>query len=191
MSSNSFVYLLLEKIWTPIHSYVCQFIRIFSLSKKNEPQFIRMTANYLPSPKKIKPQFIRMSSNSFVYLPLQKKLIPNSFVYLPIHSYIFPLKKIEPQFIRMFFKFIGIFLKKPSPNSFVYLPNHSYMFIRKKSQCAQQSVLLLSHSQSSGCHTVAVGIVTKWVVGFCPSLVTKWAAKLPGSRPLACHTESP
>ena len=75
MSSNSFVYLPPPKIWTPIHSYVCQFIRISSLSKKNEPQFIRV------------------SSNSFVYLPLHKNLIPNSFVYFPIHSYIFHLKK--------------------------------------------------------------------------------------------------
>ena len=134
MSSNSFVYLPPPKIWTPIHSYVCQFIRISSLSKKNEPQFIRV------------------SSNSFVYLPLHKNLIPNSFVYFPIHSYIFHLKK---------------------------------------NQCAQQSVLLLSHSQSSGCHTVAVGLVTQWVLGFCPSFVTEWAIKLPGNRPLACHTVSP
>ena len=143
MSSNSFVYLLPPKNLNP-NSYVCQFIRIFSLSKKIEPQFIRMTANsfiYLPSPKKIKPQFIRMSSNSFVYLPPQKN-------WTPIHSYVF--------------KFIGIFFLKNRA------PIHSYIFqiIRicssaKKPQCAQQSVLLLSHSQSSGCHTVAVGIVTQ------------------------------
>ena len=146
---------------------------------------------YVPSPKKLNPNsFVWLPIHSYIF-PLQKKLNLNSFVCLPIHSYIFPLKKIGPQFIRMFSNSLVFFKKNRAPI-------HSYIFqiIRicssaKKPQCAQQSVLLLSHSQSSGCHTVAVGIVTNWVVGFCPSLVTKWAVKLPGSRLLACHTESP
>ena len=150
-----------------------------------QPQFIRVSSTsfvYLLPRRKSEPQFIRMCANSFVYLPSPKKLnhiepqcirmSSNSFVYLPISSYIFPLKNMNP-------------------NSFVYLPIHSYIFSRKTSQCAQQSVLLLSHSQSSGCHTVAIGIFTQWVLGFCLSFVREWGVKLPGSRPLACHTVSP
>ena len=71
MSFNSFVYLPKTKIWTLIHSYVFQFIRMSSPKKKSEPQFIRMSA-----PKK---QFIRMSSNSFVCLPIPNTLILNMY----------------------------------------------------------------------------------------------------------------
>ena len=125
-----------------------------------QPQFIRVSSTsfvYLLPRRKSEPQFIRMCANSFVYLPSPKKLnhiepqfirmSSNSFVYLPISSYIFPLKNMNP-------------------NSFVYLPIHSYIFSRKTSQCAQQSVLLLSHSQSSGCRTVSLQVVTQWLLGF-------------------------
>ena len=33
--------------------------------------------------------------------------------------------------------------------------------------------------------------ILQWLYGFCPSFVTEWAVKLPGSRLLACHTVRP
>ena len=74
-----------KKIWTPIHSYVFQFIR-------------------MSSKKKSEPQFIRISSNSFVYLLPQKKLRRSSFVYLPIHSYVLRTQNPNPPILNMYSK---------------------------------------------------------------------------------------
>ena len=137
-----------KKNWTPIHSYIFQFIRIFSPPKKSEPQFIRISSNsFVYLPKKSEPQFIRISSNSFVYLRISKPSSSNTKYKINIYY----SKKTDPQFIRISSNsfvfsrpkknwttihwsgissnsFVYLPQKNLNPNSFVYLPIQSYIF---------------------------------------------------------------
>ena len=102
------------KIWTPIHSYVFQFIRMSSKRKIWTP--IHSYISYV------------FQKNSYVFP--KKNLNPNSFVCIPIHSYVF--KKNRAPIHSYIFQFIRI--SSPQKNIEAQLIRISSEFIRMSSE---------------------------------------------------------
>ena len=130
ISSNSFIYLP-KKIFDPlIHSYIFQFIYMFSKKSLNPNSFVCFPIHayvfqkkskppihsyifqfmHMFSKKNLNPQFIRISSNSFICLP--KKSLNPQFIHISSKSYICLPKKIEPPIHAYIFHLIHISSKQ-------------------------------------------------------------------------------